>query len=355
MSVAQLIQSDLDWLREVLRANTAVYAAALYGSAARGDLEAHSDIDLILICSRARKISQLMTVRESLSGHFQRLSITVYTERELLFLRSVNSLFVLHLSREAVPLVDHSGFLERLFSEFRPKSSYRDDFAKSLRLLEPLRLSVMGAPNNLHRLSYIYSLFRVFGVYLLAEDGIYEFSKTRMAQNLRLKFPDKIGVVTRLTELRELNSNFFTGGTSQTQVPTASVDEAVAALAAIAGVSFKVQSVSFENAVQHFLNAIGPHERAFDYRLRMWFLILIYDGLNLYFERATGRTLTSLSLPELNGLIDLDTAPSNVTAAIRQTIEYLESYPLKYFLDENCKIKADRARRILLGMCEEIN
>src|SRR5260370_27319597 len=128
------------------------------------------------------------------------------------FLSKTKSLFLLHLSREANLLFDKKGYFGNLLATFTPKDSYKEDFLKSIALVDPLRSQVYGAPNQLHRLSYIYSLFRVFGVYLLAEDGIYEFSKERMAKLLSASFPSLVDEIHGLSRLRPLNSNFFTGG-----------------------------------------------------------------------------------------------------------------------------------------------
>jgi predicted nucleotidyltransferase len=204
MTTQELVKPNIDDLRQLLSANPSLDAAALYGSAARGDFEAHSDIDVLLLCS-SRKSKVFVEVKELLCGLFERLSLTVYSRRELRFLESVGSLFLLHLSKEAVVLFDRSDFLTRLLANFEPKSSYRRDFEASLRLLDPVRIVVQGAPNNVHRSSYIYSLFRVFGVYLLAERGVYEFSKTRMSRLLVDAFPTQRGNIALLAALRPLN------------------------------------------------------------------------------------------------------------------------------------------------------
>jgi hypothetical protein len=60
-------------------------------------------------------------------------------------------------------------------------------------------------------LSYVYSLFRVFGVYLLALKGEYEFSKSKMVLSLSREYPNSRLAVLTLSELRTLNANFFAG------------------------------------------------------------------------------------------------------------------------------------------------
>ena len=281
----------------------------------------------------------------------------MYSHRELNFLTSVRSLFLLHLSREAVVLKDQSGFLTGLLADFEPKKSYHADFQKSLALMDPLQMQVRDAPNNFHRLSYIYSLFRVFGVYLLAERGIYEFSKSRMVNLLCLNFPNAIESVGVLSGLRILNSNFFTSNgfksKSETPYPSGSLSDYAEALQRVADVPFLVKEVSYEDAVLSFLVASEQRNRGLDYRLRVWFLLLIYDGLNLYCKSADREPLVGFQVKRLKELSYSD-APTGIREAASDTIEFMRHYPLKYFLEEEEKISPIRARRVLKNICLEL-
>jgi predicted nucleotidyltransferase len=354
MTTQELHKVDLEYVRRILIDHSSIDAAALYGSVARGDAESHSDVDLLLICRTSRKLPAFLDVQRALDGYFHRLSITVYSERELKFLHSVRSLFLLHLSREAILLFDKNDFLDSLLKNFKPKSSYRADFEKSLTLLDPLKAAIRDAPNNFHRLSYIYSLFRVFGVYLLAENGIYEFSKSRMARLLVEAFPEQGETVERLSKLRSLNSNFFTGGRAEEQHLTESAFfEQTGALASLVRVEMSVISSSYETAVLLFDEAVGQTNRALDYRLRMWFLLLVYDGLNLYRSRVGIEPLTNLSESALRGIVH-STDPESIRCAAEETVRYLRRYPLKYFLSEEARINAQSAQTILHKLDDEL-
>jgi hypothetical protein len=83
-----------------------------------------------------------------------------------------------------------------------------------------------------------------------------------------------------------------------------------------------------------------------DFGLRSWFLLLVYDGLNLYCGKHGRGGLTSFSEP---GLIRLDgpAFPKPVRAAAAQSVEYLRNYHRKYTLSEGFKIRSDRACPIL--------
>jgi predicted nucleotidyltransferase len=355
MTTQELLKVNLESLRQLLSTNFSIDAAALYGSVARGDIESHSDVDLLLVCRDSRKLSAFLAVQKTLKGCFKRLSLTVYSERELKFLHSVNSLFLLHLSREAIVLFDKNDFLNLLLSNFQPKDSYHLDFQQSLRLMDPLTTVIEAAPNNLHRLSYIYSLFRVFGVYLLAENKIYEFSKSRMVRSLIERFPHQQWSVELLSMLRVLNSNFFTGGiaTGSKEQTGRSVLKEASALASLTGVEMDVVPVPYEGAVGSFDEALGERTRGLDYRLRMWFLLLVYDGLNLYRSKVGSEPLTSLSEPALREFVGSEN-PQPISHAAEETIRYLHRYPLKYFLSDESRISAQTARSILYGLSYEL-
>src|SRR5713226_309715 len=148
MNIITLQASKIQALEDVVRSYESIDAAALYGSVARGDVEHHSDVDLLLVCQNRRKLPVIESIQRELGSLFERLSIAVYSHRELNFLNSVRSLFLLHLSREAVVLNDQSGFLTELLADFEPKKSYRADFQTSLALMDPLQMQVRDAPNN---------------------------------------------------------------------------------------------------------------------------------------------------------------------------------------------------------------
>lgn len=345
---------DLEFLGDALAHQPTVEAAALYGSAARGDLESHSDIDVLLVCMPSQKLATFNHVKQILDGQSEKLSVTVYSPQELRFLRSEKSLFLLHLSREARLLFDRSGLLTSLLSGFEPKRSYAPDFQKSLSLLDPLASVVASSPNNRHRLSYLYSLFRVFGVYLLAELGIYEFSKSRMAEALAQRFPESEPAVRLLSNLRALNSNFFSGGANNEGRPetNGTVGRYLTALGTVAGVTVEASPVTYSEAVHLFEAALGRRTRPLDYRLRMWFLLLVYDGLNAYCANSGRGCLYTLSESSLLALSH--DAPPAIHRACEETIDYLHRYPLKYFLTDDKKIPTNTAQLVLQGICNEL-
>ena len=264
-------------ITEILKNVDLTEAAALYGSVARGDVEPHSDIDLLVLCRSGQKRALLDAVHPSLSDKFKRLSLAIYTHEEIEFLERSGSLFLLHLKREAEILFERSDFLSTVLSDFRAKPSYRADLAESFALLDPLRTRVAHSPNDLHRLSYVYSLFRVFGVYLLAEKGIYEFSKAKMAASLVQEYPNADQSVAALSGLRVLNANFFSGGEHRIATSKYTLTDALAvyisALSQLTGETICLCERPYDAAIQEFVAEANAVE-GLNYRFRTWFLLL---------------------------------------------------------------------------------
>lgn len=345
-------------LSSLLQSYPAIQAAALYGSVARGDSEPHSDTDLLIVCSDGHKRAVYQEVQAALTGRVERLSLSIYSARELQFLVNAHSLFLLHLQREAVVIYERSDVLSSILRSFEPKASYSTDYQNSLALLEPLIVRVSHVPNDLHRLAYVYTLFRVFGVYLLAERGIYEFSKSKMAACLSELERERVDDIALLGSLRVLNANFFSGGEpgqSDSQRTLPSLVDCMAALARFTCSPILDIQATFLNAVQPFMNAVAQRAHGrLDYRLRTWFLLLVYDGLNLFCKRKGIPELTSFDCLRLNDFL-FPSFPRPVRCAAAVSVDYLHNYPLKYFLLEESKIPASRAGEILSDLVAEVS
>ena len=82
------------------------------------------------------------------------------------------------------------------------------------------------------------------------------------------------------------------------------------------------------------------------YRLRRWFLLLVYDGLNLYSKNNHKVELTSFAEEDLSALTGAD-LPDPVRQAATQSLSYMRNYHLKYVFAEERKIRSDRACQAL--------
>jgi hypothetical protein len=94
----------------------------LYGSYARGDYESSSDIDILRITT-----SRMRTQRIDGSA-----SLHIYDIKDLLEMARRGSLFILHLVREAKPIVDPCGYLGDLSAAFQKPDSYASDARRTV-------------------------------------------------------------------------------------------------------------------------------------------------------------------------------------------------------------------------------
>jgi hypothetical protein len=201
-------------------------------------------------------------------------------------------------------------------------------------------------------LSYVYSLFRVFGVYLLALKGEYEFSKSKMVLSLSREYPNSRLAVLTLSELRTLNANFFAGASPD--LALGSIDkrnalpEYVAALAETVNEEVRVSNRSYGDAVEEFRTAVAPY-RSLNYRLRMWFLLLVYDGLNLFCRKSAIRPLTSFHADRLEALLSASVPPA-VSGAAEQVLSHIRDYRLKYFLSDRTRVEKETSINTLSAL-----
>lgn len=351
MTAREIVGSRAESLVGPLAKHTGVEGIVLYGSVARGDDESHSDVDILVLCSTLRKRPLLEALNSSVQDFGGNLSLTLYTRRELQFLARVRSLFLLHLSRESITLLDRSGgFLQSLLKNFTPKASYAEDFEKALDLLEPLQTVVHGTPNQCHRLTHAYSLYRVFGVYLLAEKGVYEFSKQRMSENLCVHYPSASPAVHTLSPLRAMNNSFFSrSGQLGEMLPWArqgNIRTYISALFSLTGAGVVVQEKEYGAAVEDFVGAARSRRGRLSYGLRAWFLLLVYDGLNMFCQKEGLPPLIGFAEDNLI-LLSSPGIPGGARSAAGEVLSYMRSYPLKYFLDRGRGLDTSRAEQVL--------
>ncbi|WP_419785368.1 nucleotidyltransferase domain-containing protein [Pseudodesulfovibrio sp.] len=146
----------------------------LFGSVARGDNSENSDIDYLVVSDKAEA---------SIKCDLPNASTSKYTWVEFNELVDKKMLFIQHLKQEGVILSDEGKRLEKLFTSFSPKSSYRKDFDETQSLLK--LLSVIPEQNH-SRLWYsdvLFVIFRNLMITHLADQGKYIFSPKTLASS----------------------------------------------------------------------------------------------------------------------------------------------------------------------------
>jgi hypothetical protein len=133
-----------------------------------------------------------------------------------------------------------------------------------------------------------------------------------------------------------------------------SPDEYLNALSHLSGQPIFLETKNFRGAVDDFIGATEALPSGLDYRLRTWLLLLIYDGLNIF---CRNQGLTPLRGFEEQELVHLNSPcfPRSVRAAAGEVLNYMRSYPLKYFLAPRAKIRGSLARQLLIDLAAGVS
>ena len=155
-------------------------AIAIFGSAARGDNDAFSDRDLLIVSEDETTLREMKAKYDSVGW-----SCTAYSWGRLQRAADQGSLFVQHLKQESKVLTDPSDRLAHLLAQYSTKTSYKREWdgAASLvgNLMQHLPQCDAGPMWTLDVLSVG---FRSLAVANLADNGIYAFSNSGIIDGL---------------------------------------------------------------------------------------------------------------------------------------------------------------------------
>jgi hypothetical protein len=120
----------------------------------------------------------------------------------------------------------------------------------------------------------------------------------------------------------------------------------LAALGDVLGKHLESTERRYRQAVAEFVSVCNAESRRLGYRLRTWFLLLVYDGLNLFCQREGMSPLNSFNEERLSELTGSE-LPIEVRRSAFEALDYHRNYPLKYFLMEQSKIPVNQACKTL--------
>lgn len=145
-------------------------AEALFGSAARGDADALSDRDILIVDDDVEVLAGRSAELKS-----QGASVASYTYAKLMALAARGALFVQHLKLEAQVARDIEGRLARLLADFSPRSDYSTEIADNAALSALAGTVPTGARGMLLAADILYVGVRNHGVLSLAERGVHVY------------------------------------------------------------------------------------------------------------------------------------------------------------------------------------
>lgn len=202
-------------------------AEALFGSAARGDADALSDRDVLIVDDDVEALSARSEELES-----QGASVASYTFAKLMALAACGALFVQHLKLEAQVTRDVGGRLTKLLADFSPRSDYSAEIADNAALSALAGTVPTGARGVLLAADILYVSVRNHGVLSLAERGLHVYGFDAVIAGLEAEGIIASGGARSLSALRFLKCLYRSGEPGRDDAVQNTVENALSALPA---------------------------------------------------------------------------------------------------------------------------
>lgn len=183
-----------------------IRGVCLFGSVARGDADATSDIDLFIVGEDPKLTPSKIRRRLHLKNAHPKVSIVYHTPETLNRYVETGSRFLVHLQLEGKVLYDASGMLGRIQDRPPLSTSIRPEVEgqlKRLRLYEdPARFN----GNFLFPLSHIFAIGKAITMAILAENEIYVFNREAAFDAFAARFPEASADIEILRRLAPFSS-----------------------------------------------------------------------------------------------------------------------------------------------------
>jgi hypothetical protein len=198
---SEVVEHDTAIAVEGLACSPGVIAVCVIGSAARGEDDDRSDIDLIaLIADAAVTTGIRASLGRGRAG--RRVQARLLTEDGLARLLQARSTFAVHVLRESIILHDPTDRLGYIFASHSREAPVKDD-GSILRLrLEGYDELTWCQGLYLYCLSDLYSIGRAAAFTILGREAQFEFSGPRALDRLARERPELALYARRVRELR---------------------------------------------------------------------------------------------------------------------------------------------------------
>jgi len=189
-------------------------AVAIFGSAARRDYDALSDLDLLVVAEQPAVVNRACDSLDKLGW-----SCTPYTWGRLRKCISAGSLFAIHLRKEALIIRDKSHHLKDVLRACKHRSEgYRAEYREACSLIQGLEAIPVDGPGLAWVLDMLTVGFRSAAIARLADAGVYVFSFEEILAHMC-----RFGFLTyrdarRLRNLRWFKAAYRVG--LRTKIPT---------------------------------------------------------------------------------------------------------------------------------------
>lgn len=172
-------------IARVAASDRRVSAVAVFGSVARGDADERSDIDLLVVGSANLRPTQIRSrIPSDLESCFH-ASLACHTRRDLRALERLGAIFVTHLRRDAVVLMDQGRWLTRFVSSTRTsRINVPRELQRQRERVSPYRSARAFAGYYDLALGHLYAIGKSVAMIRLAALGDYEFNRERIFEKM---------------------------------------------------------------------------------------------------------------------------------------------------------------------------
>lgn len=160
-------------------------SAYIFGSTARGRVDALSDRDVLIV---AKSNDEIVWVAEEwmLAGW----SISKFTHSHFIEMANNGSLFVQHVKQEGKIVYDDDGFVRSVLSSFVPRLDYCSEGRESFALLQRIKETEAGYWSLMCAADIAYGAIRNLAILQLAAEEVYVFDYSDLID----RFASKAGL-----------------------------------------------------------------------------------------------------------------------------------------------------------------